>query len=84
MNATKISYPLYRKYSNNKTFFKVLSQSQFEEIQVLGTKISHQVFTTQILPDRNYISDLIKNDNGHWVMCSENEFEELKRNSKKD
>lgn len=44
-----MDFPAYRKLSNNKSFYKILSESEFEEIQLVGsssikTKISAQKF----------------------------------------
>jgi hypothetical protein len=78
MTNHKVTYPLYRKYSNGKSFFKVISETEFEEIQVLGDKISIHHFETKILPDRNYISDLTYNYEEHWEVCEKEEFEALK------
>ncbi len=74
----KITYPQYRKYSNNKSFFKILSPSNFEEIQVLGTKKSLHKFEAKILPDRNFIYDLTFDYHKHWEICDQLEYENLK------
>jgi hypothetical protein len=71
-------YPQYRKYSNNKSFYKILSPNQFEEIQILGNKRTIHYFEAKILPDRNYIDDLTFNYENHWVICSEEEYEEIR------
>ena len=76
--SKEINYPLYRKYPNNKSYFKILSTEEFEEIQILGSKVSIHFFKAKILPDRNYISDLTFNYQNHWVICDPNEFESLK------
>jgi hypothetical protein len=55
----KDNYPLYRKYSDNKTWFKITSSSTFEELKILGIYFSMHSFQAAILPDRNFISDLI-------------------------
>lgn len=73
------TFPLYRKYSNNKSYFKIISESKFEEIQVLGNKITLHIFEVKILPDRNYIYDLIYNYANHWVICDATEYEQLKQ-----
>lgn len=54
-----LSFPQYRKYPNNRNFFKIISASEFEEIGFIGTKrivTAHQV---KILPDRNLVLDLL-------------------------
>ena len=79
MSTEKITYPQYRKYSNNKSFFKIISETEFEEIQVLGIKTTIHAFKAKILPDRNYIYDLIHNYKAHWIKCSPEEYELLKK-----
>lgn len=56
---SKDSYPLYRKYADDNTFFKLTSGSTFEELKLLGVYYSLHSFEAKILPDRNFISDLI-------------------------
>ncbi len=74
----QIKYPQYRKYSNGKSFFKIISNDEFEEIQVLGSSKTIHYFKAKILPDRNYIADLITNENNHWLNCESKEYESLK------
>jgi len=80
MDDKKVTYPVYRKYSNNKSYFKIISAEEFEEIQCLGSKTTIHFFEAKILPDRNYIYDLTFNYEKHWVVCDKKEFEELKIN----
>ena len=76
-----ITYPQYRKYSNNKSYYKIISSEEFEEIQVLGTKITFHHFKAKILPDRNYIADLTFDYHNHWEVIEEKEYEKLKEKS---
>ncbi len=79
MEEKKITYPQYRKYPNNKSFFKIISEDKFEEIQLLGRKKSIHTFEAKILPDRNFISDLTFNYSEHWILSDQNEYEEIKK-----
>ena len=79
MTKDNIIYPQYRKYSNNKSFFKILSPEKFEEIQVLRNKKMLNKFEAKILPDRNFISDLTFDYKKHWLVCDPSEFEDLKK-----
>ena len=79
MNNDNITYPQYRKYSNNKSFFKIISPSLFEEIQVLGTKKTLHKFEAKILPDRNFIHDLTFDYKTNWLSSTLSEFEDLKK-----
>jgi hypothetical protein len=74
-----ITYPQYRKYSNNKSFFKILSPNLFEEIQLLGNKKTLHKFEAKILPDRNFIQDLTFDYKNHWLICDQEEYENLKK-----
>jgi|TARA_B110000116_G_C16367680_1_gene372711 hypothetical protein len=79
MKEETVIYPEYRKYNNNKSFFKIISPEKFEEIKFLGSKKSIHFFEAKILPDRNYISDLTFNYSEHWIVCAKSEYEELRR-----
>ncbi len=68
-------FPVYRKYPNNKSYFKVLSPDTFEEVLVMGRYYSVHRFTAKILPDRNLISDMLDLSQGHWVISDESEHE---------
>lgn len=73
-----IKYPLFRKYAHEKTYFKVISADEFEELQLLGGKVVVHLFKAKILPDRNYIYDLTFDYETNWVVCSEEEYEKVK------
>jgi hypothetical protein len=51
----------------------------FEEIKRIGKKyLFFSIHATQ-LPERNYIKDLIENDQGHLKRITEEEYEEAKK-----
>lgn len=77
MNS-EIEFPLYRKYKNDKSFFKVTSDSSFEEITFIKEKATFHLFNAKILPDRNYIFDMIYNYEPYWNKSNKEEFEEAK------
>jgi len=78
MLQKEVVYPQYRKYPNNKSYFKILSPNAFEEIQVLGEKKTFHFFKAEILPDKNYILDLVFNYVPYWVVCDAIEYEKLR------
>ena len=71
-------YPQYRKYTNNKVYFKILSAAEWEELHVSKAGVTFHSFTAKILPDRNYLEDMTVNYQEHWVVGDEKEYEELK------
>ena len=60
---SQITFPTYRKYKNNKNFFKVINENEFEEISFIGSKVIVTQHLAKILPDRNLIADLIHDSN---------------------
>lgn len=52
-------FPQYRKYSNNRNFFKIRSAEDFEEISFIGSKRIVRQYRATILPDRNLVQDLL-------------------------
>lgn len=58
-----ITFPVYRKYKNNKNFFKIISENEFDEISFVGTKVIVTNHLAKILPDRNLIADLLYDSN---------------------
>ena len=73
-----ISYPQYRKYPNERAFFKIISADEWEEIQVMGSNYSFHQFKVNIFPDRNYLHDLTFDYEKNWVAIEEDEYEKVK------
>ncbi len=69
----KVDFPYFRKYKNNKTFFKIISDTEFDEISFIGNKKIIQTIQAKVLPDRNFISDLI-NDLSFCETISQEEY----------
>ncbi len=75
-----IQFPVYRKYKNNASYFKILSRNQFEEIQIIGTKAKVNLITANQFPEMNHIYDLVYNHEGLGSEITENEYlEALKK-----
>jgi hypothetical protein len=70
-------FPIYRKYGNNKSFFKILDNDHFIELKLTGLLVEKHLFEAKILPDRNFIQDMISMHNGHWEEATAEEFEAL-------
>lgn len=74
-----MKFPLYRKYSNNLAYFKVISEMEWEELQFIGNKCTIHKFYVKILLDRNYVHDLIVNADNNWSEIEEGEYEKRKK-----
>ena len=69
-----MNFPQFRKYKNGKSFFKIISNQQFEEYQLQFGKVVKHEFKAAILPDRNYISDMLEHYSEHWDKIEEADF----------
>ncbi len=79
----QVNYPQYRKFTTNAAYFKILSATQWEEIQVIGKKYILHLFTVKIMPDRNYIHDLTFEYENNWVKIEAEEYEMAKEKCNK-
>ena len=61
MDFKDINFPVYRKYKNNKSYFKIIQPKLFEEIQVIGSKKVIKLTEAKQFPEMLFISDLISN-----------------------
>lgn len=69
------NFPQYRKFSDHKTWFKIVSETEMQELKVLGEFYNHTIFKATTFVDRNLISDMIYNLENHWEVITEYEFE---------
>jgi len=69
-----IKFPQYRKYNNEKNYFKIISENSFEEKSFVGKKVLINQFEAKILPDRNFIVDLVFDFSDFAVAISESEY----------
>ncbi|MCB0396087.1 MAG: hypothetical protein KDD36_05515 [Flavobacteriales bacterium] len=70
-------FPVYRCYSNHKHWFRIRSETQFDEITITGDKHTLSTFTARTYPDRVLIQDLIHNTHHNCLEVSEASFNEL-------
>lgn len=70
-----MTFPAYRKYRNNKHFFKIMSNNEFEEISFIGNKAVVTKHVAKILPDRNLIADLLNDVGNTTELSSKEEYE---------
>jgi hypothetical protein len=69
-----ITFPLYRKFNHNRSFFKIVSPTQFVEIQIMGERYFKYEIHAKILPDFQLITDMINLHNNHWEVANEDDF----------
>ncbi len=73
-NIYFMTFPAYRKYSNNKNFFKIINETEFEEISFIGHRTIVLNHIAKIFPDKIFISDLL-HDRKVTELSSKEEYE---------
>lgn len=76
-----ITFPVYRKYKNNRHYFKVISNNCFEEIQFVGSKALIKEIKATQLPEFNHIYDLVYNYKELGDEITEAEYLKMKAKS---
>jgi len=70
-----MDFPQYRKYNNDQSYFKITGYAELEEIKLLGRFYQHIKLQATMLPDRNFISDLLNDATGNITEITEQEFQ---------
>lgn len=60
-------FPIYRKLKNDKAFYKINSDIQFEEIQIIGSKRKYFLHEANQYPEKLKIMDMIEGQNGLYL-----------------
>lgn len=72
-----MEFPQYRKYKNESSYFKIVDESRFVEYKKTGQRWEIYSFEAKILPDRNYIADLLEANHSYWDKIDQPEFEQF-------
>ncbi|MFM7684164.1 MAG: hypothetical protein ACKO7P_15690 [Bacteroidota bacterium] len=73
-----MTFPVYRKLSNEKSYYKIVSADSFIELQKIGDKIRRHIVIAQQFPEKLRIQDMISLADG-FLSCDETEFESINR-----
>ena len=74
MNLEDIDFPVYRKYKNNKRYFKIINPLLFEEIQVIGKRYVIKQTEAKLFPEKIFVRDLIVNQGQMAAVITEKEY----------
>jgi len=69
-----MKFPQFRRYKNGQSYFKIYSESSFMEYKVFGKGLEKHQFEVKILPDRNYIHDMLFDLEPYWEKLDETSF----------
>ena len=66
-------FPQYRKLTNNKSIYKILSENSFEEIQLVGSSVIRRTINATKYPEIIRIKDML-DCKPPFEMSTEGEF----------
>ncbi|MDG1332960.1 MAG: hypothetical protein P8P74_11570 [Crocinitomicaceae bacterium] len=69
-------FPQYRKLFNEKAFYKIIDDRNFEEIQLMGSRKMTYAFTAEKYPEILRIQDMLDLEPG-YLECDPEEYEGL-------
>ena len=75
MKLEELEYPIYRKYKNNKSYFKILDPRNFVEIQLIGRQRRMLTIEVKQYPEMMFIRDLILNYSAMAEVIGKDEYE---------
>lgn len=55
-----MDFPQYRKLPNDKVFYKIIDNTHFEEIQLVGKKAFHHLIHAKQYPEMLRIKDMLE------------------------
>ncbi len=76
-----MEFPVFLKYPNEKHFFKIISKQEFEEVTVVGNHYDLFHLKAEMYLDIIRIADMLKNEEGLFLLSNEQEFEMIKKKS---
>jgi hypothetical protein len=72
-----VRFPVYRKYANSKSYFKIASETSALEVQLLGSNCLEHTIEASIFPERQFIKDLLELSFPGILEADEGEFEAI-------
>lgn len=74
MNNKNTDFPQYRKLFNDKSFFKILDNRNFIEIQKVGTKYVKYIFCATQYFEILKVNEMLEDNNPLYVTIEEEDY----------
>lgn len=71
-------FPIYFKYVNRSVYFKIIGETEFEEVQVVGSKVFVHHTIAKQFPEKLFIQDMIANEEGRYEKVDAQSYEQVK------
>jgi hypothetical protein len=73
-----MTFPIYRKLSNEKSYYKIVSAESFIELHRIGSKTKKHILNAKQYPEKLLIQDMIALSNG-YLESNEEEFNRIEQ-----
>ena len=73
-----MTFPIYRKLSNDKSYYKIVSAESFIELQRIGSKTKKHTLIAKQYPEKLLIQEMISLSNG-YLESKEEEFDGIEQ-----
>ncbi len=70
-------FPQFRKTSDSKNYYKIVSENEFIQIQRIGSKLKKYYFKVDKYPELLLIKDMLSATSDFYVIIEKLEFETI-------
>ena len=74
-----MDFPQYRKRFDNKSYYKIINERNFEEVQLIGNKVFIHTIKAEKYFEILRIQEMIECDGEMYIISTEAEFQKVKR-----
>jgi hypothetical protein len=75
-------FPVYLKYKGRDTFIKIKSETEWDELRIMGNFYNYSEYKAVTFVDRNLIIDLLGAGNENHELISDSDFTDVLNNCK--
>ena len=79
-----MQFPQFRKYKISETYFHILSEKEFEELNFIGSKYQVRIIEADQYPEMVRIQDMLNCKEEAWVAISSEDYAVALEKAKKD
>ena len=74
-----MDFPQYRKRFDNKSFYKIINERTFQEVQLIGDKVFYHKINADKYFEIIQIQDMLKAEGEMYLVSSELEYESVQK-----
>jgi hypothetical protein len=78
MKSEDMQFPVYRRYRNGRSYFKIINERSFEEVRALGERRLVAVIEARQFPEMIFIRDMLFNFESMAEEITAAEYERFK------